>query len=83
MTKLQIDTFIGTQHERSFAVPGVLIDLADRFLPAQAIDKLADKGIDVPAIAEARRMGTPYSRSVRLRERGVEKTIYMTLGSRQ
>lgn len=82
MTKLQIDTFIGTEHERSFAVPGVLIDLADRFLPVQAIDKLAEKGIDVPAIAEARRLGTPYARSVQLNERGVEKTVYLTLGER-
>lgn len=79
MTKIQIDKFKGSTHERSFSVPGGIVMLARRFLPRSAIADLDRRGLDIEAIAEAREKGQPYSRSLKVVERGVEKTIYVSL----
>lgn len=79
MTKITIDKFVGTAHERSFSVPGLAMELV-RFLPKSAISELDRRGIDVLALDAARRKGVPYSRSTKVVEKGVEKTVYVSVG---
>ena len=79
MSKLRIVKFIGSERDSSFTVPGPLIAVVVRLLPRAALTSLADRGIDLAAIAAALRSGNAYSSSVQVREQGVEKTVLASI----
>jgi hypothetical protein len=79
MSKLRVDKYVGTEHEKSFTVPGCLIDLAVRVLPRSALVSLSERGIDIAAIAAAKKRHGTYSSSTEVHEHGVKKTVSASL----
>ncbi|WP_196259575.1 hypothetical protein [Pelagibacterium limicola] len=79
MYMVHITKFSGQTHEASYTVPAFLVRFADKVLPRAAISALAGQGIDIPAIAEARRKGNAYSRSFDVVERGISKRVFVSL----
>jgi hypothetical protein len=79
MSRLRVDKYIGTEHEKSFTVPGLLIDFAVRVLPRSALASLSKQGIDIAAIAAAKRRHGTYSSSIEVHEHGVKKTVSASL----
>lgn len=79
MSKLQIEKFIDGKHETTIRVPTFLIGIAKTLLPESALVALANRGINVLAIAEAKKQGVTYSTSLDVCEHGIDKKIVVSL----
>ncbi len=54
MVKVKIEKFIDGKHETSFSVPAFVLGMAKTLLPESALSSLANKGINVQEIFEAK-----------------------------
>ena len=71
MAKVKIEKFIDGKHETSFSVPAFVLGVAKTLLPESALSSLANSGINVREILEAKDKGIAYAASVDVREHGV------------
>ncbi|CAB3665268.1 MAG: hypothetical protein J0I68_00835 [Achromobacter sp.] len=76
---LKIEKFIDGQHEKTIKAPAFLVSLASKMLPESGHSKLMAQGINLRAMAQAKRSGTAYSTSFSVRERGISKRIVVSL----
>ncbi|HSD39005.1 MAG TPA: hypothetical protein VLC92_15945 [Rhodocyclaceae bacterium] len=76
---LKIEKFVGDKHETTISVPGFVASVCSVLLPESAHVALASHGIKLREVAEARRNGAPYSASVAVSERGVNKRVVISL----
>jgi hypothetical protein len=79
MVKVKIEKFIEGKHETSFSVPAFVLGAAKALLPESALTSLANKGINVREIMEAKHKGVAYTTSVNVREHGVSKKVVVSL----
>jgi hypothetical protein len=79
MAKVKIEKFIGGQRETSFSVPAFIFGIAKTLLPESALSSLANSGINVRAILEAKDRGIAYAASVDIREHGISKKVVVSL----
>jgi len=79
MTRVKIEKFIDGEYETSFRVPAFVFGLAQTLLPESALNALAERGIHVRGILDAKARGIPYSAMFDVREHGVRKQISVSL----
>ena len=79
MLKVKIEKFIDGKHETSFSVPTFILGMARTLLPESALSSLADNGINVRKIMEAKHKRIPYTASVDVCEHGINKTVVVSL----
>ncbi|MEQ9947589.1 hypothetical protein [Pectobacterium aroidearum] len=79
MSKINVEKFVAGTLEKSFDVPRFAVNILAQLLPASAMSELADRGIDIPAILGANKLGTPYSSSIEVVEDGVQKTVVISV----
>ena len=64
MAQVKIEKFIDGKHETSFSVPAFVLGLARTLLPESALSSLANSGINVQEILEAKKKQIPYIASI-------------------
>ncbi len=79
MGTLQIEKFIDGKHETTFSIPTFLIRIVQTLLPQSAIIALEKRGINLQAIADAKKQGVSYSTTLNVREKGIDKKIVISL----
>lgn len=79
MSTLQIEKFIDGKHETTFSIPTFFMGIMQTLLPKSAIIALEKRGINLQAIADAKKQGTGYSTTLNVREKGIDKKIVMSL----
>lgn len=79
MAKVRIEKFIDGQHETSFNVPTFVLGMAKTLLPESALSLLANSGIKVGEILEAKRKRIPYTASIDVCEHGINKKVVVSL----
>ena len=79
MVKVQIEKFIDGKHETSFSVPAFVLGMAKTLLPESALSSLANSGINVREILEAKHKRIPYTASVDVCEHGINKKVVVSL----
>ena len=79
MAKVKIEKFIGGQCEKSFSVPAFVLGMARTLLPESALGSLANSGINVREILEAKDKGIAYTASVDVCEHGINKKVVVSL----
>ena len=79
MAKVKIEKFIDGKHETSISVPAFVLGIARTLLPESALSSLANNGINVREIMEAKHKGIAYMASVDVCERGVSKKVVVSL----
>lgn len=79
MAKVMVEKFVGGKHEATFSFPASILSVASALLPQAALSSLADKGVDVPSILLARKQRIPYTASVNVVEKGVSKTVVVSV----
>ncbi|AVS81505.1 hypothetical protein C8244_10840 [Paracidovorax avenae] len=75
MPRITVEKYVAGTLERSFEVPGLLVRVAAWVLPASALTHLKDRGMDVHAILQAWKSGSPYASSMDVTEHGVQKKV--------
>jgi hypothetical protein len=75
---VRIEKFQGGRRTAQHQVPMALLRLAGRCLPGEAIESLADRGINLPGILLAQRLRIDYSTRVDVIERGTAKTVVVS-----
>jgi hypothetical protein len=79
MAKVKIDKFIDGKHETSFSIPAFVLGIAKTLLPESALSSLANSGINVREILEAKDKGIAYAASVDVCEHGINKKVVVSL----
>lgn len=79
MKKLKIEKYIHNQLDESFTVPLGFIRILNMLLPRSAIESLAQKGLGLEKIVLANKLNEPYQTSIEVKEKGITKTVSMTL----
>ena len=79
MAKVTIEKSVDGKPETRFSFPACFLSLAKTLLPPSAISALSDKDINIPAMLLARQQGVPYSASLDVVEKGVRKTVVVSL----
>jgi hypothetical protein len=79
MAIVKIEKFIGGQRQTSFSVPIFVLGMARTLLPESALSSLANSGINVREILEAKDKGIAYAASVDVREHGISKKVVVSL----
>lgn len=79
MAQVKIDKFIDGKHETSFSVPAFVLGMFKTFLPESALNSLANSGINVREILEAKQKRIPYTASIDVCEHGINKTVVVSL----
>lgn len=79
MAKVKIDKFIDGKHETSISVPTIVLAIAGALLPKSALSSLANNGINVREIMQAKHRGTAYTASVDVCEHGISKKVVVSL----
>lgn len=79
MKKLRIEKYIHHQLDESFTIPLGLIRILNTLLPSSAIDALNQKGLGLEQMVLADRLNKPYQASVEVEEKGIMKTVTVTL----
>lgn len=79
MKKLKVEKYIHHKFEQSFTVPLGLIRILNVLLPNSAIAALNQKGLGLEQIILADRLNKPYQACVEVEEKGIMKTISITL----
>ena len=79
MAKVKIEKFIDGKHETSFSVPAFVLGMAKTLLPESALSSLANRGINVRDILEAKQKQIPYTASVDVCEHGINKKVVVSL----
>ena len=79
MAKVKIEKFIEGKHERSFSVPVFVLGIAETLLPESGLIALANNGINVREILEAKNKGIAYTASVDVCEHGISKKVVVSL----
>ena len=79
MAKVKIEKFIDGKHETSFSVPAFVLGMAKTLLPESALSSLANSGINVQEILEAKHKRIPYTASVDVCEHGINKKVVVSL----
>ena len=79
MVKVKIEKFIDGKYETSFSIPAFVLDIAKTLLPETALSSLANKGINVREILEAKHKRIPYTTSVNVSEHGISKKVVVSL----
>ncbi|XDF33371.1 hypothetical protein RBH89_14255 [Paracidovorax avenae] len=75
MPRITVEKHVAGTLERSFEVPALLVRVAARVLPASALTRLKDRGMDIQAILQAWKSGSPYASSMEVTEDGVQKKV--------
>jgi hypothetical protein len=60
-------------------VPVALLDALSFILPQAGVSELQKHGIDLPALELAHKNGTPYTKTIEVREGSVLKRIIISL----
>jgi len=79
MNHLLVKKFINGKCTSEIHVPLFVLGVANKLLPSSAIDSLAVKGIDLPAIIQANKHHLSYSSTMKVKEHGIEKSIIISL----
>jgi hypothetical protein len=79
MAKVKIEKFIGGQRESSVSLPAFVLEIARKLLPESALSSLANSGINVREILEAKDKGIAYAASVDVCEHGINKKVVVSL----
>lgn len=79
MTSVKIEKYVGGVYETSFRVPAFVLGMARTLLPAAALNALAERGLPMHELLDARARGIPYSAMFDVREHGVRKQIAVSL----
>lgn len=79
MTKVMVEKFVDGQHDTRFSFPASLLSVASALLPQAALSALANKGLDVPGMLLARKQGVAYTASVNVVEKGIRKTVVVSV----
>ena len=79
MVNVKVQKFVDGKRETSFSVPVFVLRIAHAMLPGAALDALARRGLNVRQLVEAKRSGSSYTATLRVRERGVEKKVVVSL----
>lgn len=79
MAKVMVEKFVGDQREARFSFPASFLGLASALLPQSALNALGNKGIDVPGMLLAGKLGVPYTASVNVVEKGISKTVVVSV----
>lgn len=79
MAKLVIEKYIEGQLGKKTNVPLPLVRIAARILPDAALSQLKEKGIDLPAVCAASRIGQPYETVLDIREKRQSKKVVISL----
>lgn len=76
---LKVEKFIGDRREATYNVPDGLVGFINEVLPRKLWHSLAQKGLDLKAAAQAVKARQPYSATIAVRERGVDKTVTVSV----
>jgi len=79
MKTIKIQKYINEKHEKTLSVPVVLVDALSFILPQAGVSELQKHGIDLPALEQARRTNTPYTKTIEVKEGGVPKKLIISL----
>lgn len=79
MVNVKVEKFVDGKREKSFSVPVFVLRIANVILPGAALDSLAKRGLNVRQLVEAKRTGSSYTATMRVRECGVEKKVVVSL----
>ncbi|QEI08734.1 hypothetical protein FXN63_24970 [Pigmentiphaga aceris] len=79
MATVTVEKFVGGKQETQFCFPAVFLGMARVMLPRAALTALAEKGMDVAGMLSAMRSGRQYTTSVNLVEKGVSKTVVVSV----
>jgi len=79
MAKVKIEKFIDGKHETSICVPAFVLGIARILLPESGLISLANNGINVREIMEAKNKGIAYTASVDVCEHGISKKVVVSL----
>ncbi len=79
MAKVMVEKFVDGKRETQFSFPASFLGVASALLPRSALQALAQKGIDVPQMLSARKQGMPYTTTVNVVEKGIPKTVVISL----
>jgi hypothetical protein len=79
MKTIKIQKFINEQHEKTMNVPLVLVDALSFILPQGGVSELQKHGIDLPALDQAHKTNTPYTKTIEVKEGAVLKKVIISL----
>jgi len=79
MARVTVEKFVGSERETRFSFPAFLLHMASVLLPQSALSSLADRGINVRGILLARKLGIEYEASVSVVEKGISKTVVVSV----
>jgi hypothetical protein len=79
MAKVKIEKYIGGQRESAVSLPAFVLEIARKLLPESALSSLANSGINVREILEAKDKGIAYAASVDVCEHGINKKVVVSL----
>ena len=79
MTKVKVEKFIDGKYETSFSVPAFVLRIARTLLPQSVLSSLANNGINVQEILEAKDKGVSYTASIDVCEHGISKKVVVSL----
>ena len=79
MKKVKIEKFISGKQEESFSFPAFFLGLANILLPQLALNALRDKGIDISGMLLAKKLGTQYTATLNVVEKGIAKTVVVSV----
>lgn len=79
MHHIRIEKSVAGNLEQCIRVPLVAIRTLSLVLPHSAIEQLKATGIDLNAILQAIKTGNPYSETIHVIEKGVAKSILISL----
>jgi hypothetical protein len=79
VVNVKVEKFVDGKRDLSFSVPVFVLRIANVILPAAALDSMARRGLNVRQLVDAKRTGASYTATMRVRERGVEKKVVVSL----
>ena len=79
MATVQIRKYVNGHHEITVELPHTLVAIAASILPEMALRAFSVRGIRMRDVASAFRRGTGHSTPFRLRERGVDKIVEISV----
>lgn len=79
MTKVMVEKLVDGKHDTTFSFPAFLLKAASILLPQSALNALGEKGMNVADMLAARRRGIAYSTSMDVVEKGVRKTVVVSV----
>lgn len=79
MAKVTIEKSVDGKRETAFSFPACFLCIASSVLPQAALDALREKGLDVAQMLAASKRGTAYKVSVNVVEKGIRKTVVISL----